>query len=182
MIQQVVAIRYAKAYLAYCQNNNSLKEIVVEAEEIIDILSNNPILGKTLRNKIISNQTKKKILLSICVNAGKNLRTLIEILVRKNRLYLFNDLLLQFIKIYKSTNGIETCYLISAEKISKKIQDNLKHVFKKIIKNKINIINIIDKDLIGGFIVKFGDLQFDNSVNSSLNKLKTSLKKGNTHI
>lgn len=182
MIQKVVAIRYAKAYLAYCQKINSLKEIVVEAEEIIDILSNNSILGKTLRNKIIPNQTKKKILLNVFVNAGKNLTILIEILVRKNRLYLFKDILLQFIKIYKSTNGIETFYLISAEKISNKIQDNLKHVFNKIIKNKINIINIIDKDLIGGFIIKFGDLQFDNSVNSSLNKLKASLKKGNTHI
>ena len=41
--------------------------------------------------------------------------------------------------------------------------------------NKIKIENIIDRDLIGGFIIKVGDIQFDNSVNSILKKLKTTL-------
>ena len=49
-------------------------------------------------------------------------------------------------------------------------------------KNKIKIENIIDKSLIGGFIIKIGDMQFDNSINSTLNKLKTTLKKENTFI
>ena len=43
-------------------------------------------------------------------------------------------------------------------------------------------VNLIDKDLIGGFIIKVGDIQFDNSVNSSLNKLRTTLKKENSFI
>ena len=43
-------------------------------------------------------------------------------------------------------------------------------------------ISIIDKDLIGGFIIKVGDIQFDNSVKSSLNRLRTSLKKENLFI
>ena len=63
-----------------------------------------------------------------------------------------------------------------------KIEENLKPIIKKITKNKIKIVNIIDKNLIGGFIIKIGDIQFDNSVNTSLNKLKTSLKKENTFI
>ena len=34
----------------------------------------------------------------------------------------------------------------------------------------------------GAFIIKVGYIQFDNSVNTSLNTLKTSLKKENTFI
>jgi len=121
-------------------------------------------------------------LLNICGNVSENLKNLIEILVRKNRLYLFDDILNQFIELYKINSRIETCYLISAQKISNKIEKNLKLVIKKITKNKIKVVNIIDKNLIGGFIIKVGDIQFDNSVNTSLNKLKTSLKKENTFI
>ena len=139
-------------------------------------------MHKTLKNKIVPNKTKKSILLKTCGNVSVNLKNLIEILLRKNRLYLFDDILNQFIELYKFSSGIETCYLISAQKISNKIEKNLKPVIKKITKNKIKIVNIIDKNLIGGFIIKVGDIQFDNSVNTSLNKLKTSLKKENSFI
>ena len=182
MIKKVAAIRYAKAYFAHCQKTNNLMEIVNESEKIIEIISNNSNLYNTLKNKTVPNQKKKSILLKTCINVSENLKNLIEILVRKNRLYLFDEILNQFIELFKISSGIETCYLLSAERIPNKIEENLKSIIKKITKNKIKIVNIIDKNLIGGFIIKIGDIQFDNSVNTSLNKLKTTLKKENTFI
>ena len=182
MIKKVVAIRYAKAYFAHCKKTNSIKEVVIESENLTKILSYNSNLNNTLKNKIIPNQTKKKIMFTIFGDVSENLKSLIEILVRKNRLDLFYDILNQFIEFYKISSGIETCYLISAEKTTSKIDENLRHLIKKITKNKIKIINIIDKDLIGGFILKVGDIQFDNSISSTLSKLKTTLKKENTFI
>ena len=182
MIKQVAAIRYAKAYLAYSQKTNTLADIVIESEKTLEIISKNSDLYKILKNKTVPNQKKKRILLNTCSNASENLKNLIEILVKKNRLYLFDDILNQFIELYKISSGIETCYLISAEKISNKTEKNLEPFIKKITKNKIKIVNIIDKNLIGGFIIKVGDIQFDNSINTSLNKLKTILKKENTYI
>ncbi len=182
MINQVAAIRYAKAYFAYCQTSDSFKEIQIESEKVLGILTNTSGLNKSLKNKVIPNQTKKTILLKALFNISENLKTLVEILVRKKRLYLFDSILYQFIELYKESKGIDTCYLISAKKISKKTQETLKPLIKKISKNKTNIINIIDKDLIGGFIIKVGDIQFDNSVTSSLNKLKRTLKKENEFI
>lgn len=182
MIKQVAAIRYAKAYFAISKKTNSIKEIVIESEKIREIISSNKDLQKILKNKIVPNQTKKSILLKTCLNVSVNLKNLIEILLRKNRLYLFGDILNQFIELYKFSSGIETCYLISADKISSRVENNLKPIIRKITKNKIKIFNIIDKDLIGGFIIKVGDIQFDNSVKSSLNRLRTSLKKENLFI
>ena len=182
MIKQVAAIRYAKAYFAISKKTNSLKDVVIESEKVKEIISFNKDLQKTLKNKIVPNQTKKNILLKTFGNVSVNLKNLIEILLRKNRLYLLDDILVQFIELYKFSSGIETCYLISADKISNRTENNLKPIIRKITKNKIKISNIIDKDLIGGFIIKVGDIQFDNSVKSSLNRLRTSLKKENAFI
>ena len=182
MIKQVAAIRYAKAYFAISKKTNSLKEIVIESEKIKEIISSNKDLQNTLKNKIVPHQTKKSILFKTCPNVSVNLKNLIEILLRKNRLYLFEDILNQFIQLYKFSSGIETCYLISANKISSRTENNLKPIIRKITKNKIRIFNIIDKDLIGGFIIKFRDTQFDNSVKSNLNRLRTSLKKEKSFI
>ena len=104
MIKQVVAIRYAKAYFAISKKTNSLKEILIESEKIKEIISSNKDLQKTLKNKIVPNQTKKSILLRTCGNVSLNLKNLIEILLRKNRLYLFDDILDQFIELYKFRN------------------------------------------------------------------------------
>ena len=182
MIKQLAAVRYSKAYFSHCRNKTSLKDVVIESEKIIEIISSNPDLQNTLKNKIVPNQTKKKILLNTFGNISVSLKNLIEMLLRKNRLYLFDDILNQFIELYKANSGIETCYLISADKISIQTQENLKPFIGKITNNKIKIVNIVNKDLIGGFIIKVGDIQFDNSVSTSLNKLKASLKKENTFI
>ena len=182
MIKQVVAIRYAKAYFANCLKTNTLKVNDFESQKILKVISDNPDLQMILKNKILPNKKKKSILLKSCGNISDNLKSLIEILVRKNRLYIFNDVLMEFIDLYKANSGVETCYLISAEKISNQIQEKLKPFIKKITKNKIKIENIIDRDLIGGFIIKVGDITFDNYVNSILKKLKTTLKKENTFI
>ena len=182
MIKQVAAIRYAKAYFSISKKTNSLKEIVIESEKIKEVISSNKDLQNTLKNKIVPNQTKKSILLKTFANVSVNLKNLIEILLRKNRLYLFEDIINQFIQLYKFNSGIETCYLISADKISSRTENNLKPIIGKITKNKIKIFNIIDKDLIGGFIIKVRDIQFDNSVKSNLNRLRTSLKKEKSFI
>ena len=182
MIKQVAAIRYARAYFVSSQETNTLKEIVIESEKIIKILSNNPELQKILKNKIVPNQKKKIILLKTFRNASENLKKLIEVLVRKNRLSHFDYILKQFIEFYKASSGIKTFYIISAGEISNKIEEHLKSFIKKITKNKIKIVNLIDKNLIGGFIIKVGDIQIDNSVSSGLNRLKTTLKKENTYI
>ena len=182
MIKQVAAIRYAKAYFSISKKTNSLKETVIESEKIKEVISSNKDLQNTLKNKIVPNQTKKSILLKTFANVSVNLKNLIEILLRKNRLYLFEDIINQFIQLYKFNSGIETCYLISADKISSKTENNLKPIIGKITKNKIKIFNIIDKDLIGGFIIKVRDIQFDNSVKSNLNRLRTSLKKEKSFI
>ena len=180
MIKQLVAARYAKAYFAHCQKSNILNETSIESEKVLEIIFKEKNLNEIIKNKIVPNTTKKNILLSIYGGVSENLKNLIKTLVRKNRLYLFEDILNQFVELYKINSGIQTCYLISAEKISSKIEENLKHIVRAITKNKIKIVNIVNKDLIGGFIIKVGDLQFDNSVNSTLSRLKASLKKENT--
>ena len=114
MINQVASIRYAKAYFACNLTTNSLKKIELESEKVLGILSNNSDLNKALKNKIIPNQTKKSILLKTFVNISEILENLIEILVRKKRLHLLDDILYQFIELYRVSKGIDTCYLISA--------------------------------------------------------------------
>ena len=125
MIKQVAAIRYAKAYLAYSQKTNTLGEIVIESEKTIEIISNNSDLFKILKNKTILNQKKKRILLNICGSASENLKNLIEILVRKNRLYLFDDILNCYIEVkdvnYEDSLIIQNKFLLDLYQSQKNI-------------------------------------------------------------
>jgi F-type H+-transporting ATPase subunit delta len=45
------------------------------------------------------------------------------------------------------------------------------------VKGKLEVEELVDKDLIGGFIVRMGDKQIDASVASQLTRMKQELTK-----
>ena len=44
---------------------------------------------------------------------------------------------------------------------------------------KVKVINLIDKDLLGGLIIQIGSNLIDTSIRSKLNKVKNAMKGAN---
>jgi F-type H+-transporting ATPase subunit delta len=73
----------------------------------------------------------------------------------------------------KSHKNIIPVTLISATGLSKSSKDKILSKVK--VSGSIELTEEIDPSLIGGFIVRIGDIQVDASVNSQLKKLKIDL-------
>jgi F-type H+-transporting ATPase subunit delta len=73
----------------------------------------------------------------------------------------------------KSHKNIVPVTLISASELTKESKDKILSKVK--VSGTIELIEEIDPTLIGGFIVRIGDVQVDASVNSQLKKLKIDL-------
>ena len=54
--------------------------------------------------------------------------------------------------------------------------DQLKKIFSKNGKLKVKIVNLIDKELLGGLIIQIGSNLIDTSVRTKLNKIKSAMK------
>jgi F-type H+-transporting ATPase subunit delta len=77
-----------------------------------------------------------------------------------------------FLSLYKAKQGIKTVTVTSVEKISKSAKKAITDLVKKHYKADIELIEETNKDLIGGFVLRIDDEQFDASVVYQLEKLK----------
>ena len=62
--------------------------------------------------------------------------------------------------------------LISASKLSEPILTEIKSKVKSLTSKNVYITNKVDKNLIGGFILKVGDKQYDASFKQQLKNLE----------
>ena len=68
----------------------------------------------------------------------------------------------------------------SAVSLSIELEKTILEKAKRYSKQKLNIENKIDPSLMGGFILKIGDMQLDCSVSNQLKAIKSTLTKTNT--
>ena len=63
--------------------------------------------------------------------------------------------------------------VITSEALTKKAEDSLKKKIMKSLDIKIKLKKIVNKDIIGGIIIKIKSMMIDNSIKSKLNNFKT---------
>jgi F-type H+-transporting ATPase subunit delta len=106
----------------------------------------------------------------------KIIERFIKMLIRNNQVSQFEKILSYFNNYWNSKNKIVQAEIQS----NYNLNDDIIKLIKKYIKNKtnkdnINIENKINKELIGGFIIKYEDKIFDNSLRSKIIKLKNNI-------
>ncbi|RLD65270.1 MAG: ATPase, partial [Bacteroidetes bacterium] len=61
------------------------------------------------------------------------------------------------------------------EKISEAVKKEIKELVKSSFKSKTDLVEKINKDLIGGFVFRIDDEQYDASVANQLEKIKREI-------
>ncbi|WP_316808511.1 ATP synthase F1 subunit delta [Pedobacter agri] len=169
-----VAGRYAKSLIDLAVENNGLAESYNDMVLFEKVVDETPELEAILKNPIVPLDKKVGILNGIFADkVGKLSLTFFKIVVNKGRSAILFATAKQFIKQYNEIKGIVTADVTSATTLSAEAKAQIIETVKKELGAKEVIVNEkIDEKLIGGFILKVGDKQFDASIASGLNKLK----------
>ncbi|MBT3817051.1 MAG: ATP synthase F1 subunit delta [Candidatus Magasanikbacteria bacterium] len=77
----------------------------------------------------------------------------------------------EYIAYGKEKEGIVSLHVTSARELSKEMIGNIEQAFER----KAEITQSVDKELIGGLVVKAGDTILDGSVQTQLKQLKQHL-------
>jgi F-type H+-transporting ATPase subunit delta len=96
-----------------------------------------------------------------------------QLITKNRREALLTEIAASFIKLVKDHKGIVPVTLISASALTKESKDKILSKIK--VSGQIELTEVIDANLIGGFVVRIGDIQIDASVNNQLKKLKLDL-------
>ena len=83
-----------------------------------------------------------------------------------------DDIAIAFDEQYKKHKNILTAVITSANGIDATTRSKVIELVKATATGEVELIEKTNKDLIGGFVIKIGDKQYDSSVSRKLNDLR----------
>ncbi|MBB2151173.1 ATP synthase F1 subunit delta [Pedobacter gandavensis] len=180
MLENKAASRYAKSMIDLAQEQNSLEEIKNDMVLLDQVIDQNPELEAILNNPIVPLDKKSGILEDV-FGAKVNVVTkaFLKLIVNKGRSAILFGMAKSFIQQYNAIKGIVTAEVTSAIELTDANRTEIVALVKKEVgANEVVIKEKVNDKLIGGFILKVGDKQFDASIANGLNKLKKEFAQG----
>ena len=172
MNQNRAAIRYAKATLDFAIEKKAADAVEKDMRTISATISESDELEKLLESPIVKSEVKKNALLAVFKDSSEITKGLIETLISNKRVAMLQEVALKYIILHEKLKGEDVAYVTTAVPLTADLEKKLLAKVNKITGNKVTIENKIDESIIGGFVLRVGDLQYDASIANKLNSLK----------
>lgn len=173
-----VASRYAKPILEIANQMGVVEEVKDDMDSFLKVCKENRDFTLMIKSPIIPHLKKLQVLEAIF--RGKvselTLKTF-QTVTRKNREDLLPEIAEAFVHVYNQAKGIEevtvtTTYPLDAEE--RKLFEKLS---SEMTGKKPLLTEQVNKNLIGGYQIKFKDKQLDQSVSGKLKNLRLTFLK-----
>lgn len=170
-----ISVRYSKALFQVAIEKNLLDKISTDMLFISDLCKLSEV-KEILESPIIIPSKKTAIFQSILEkNVEKVTLTLVALLIKNGResflpavARVFRDETLKF-------QGITETYLTTAVPVNDKIRKQISELISSVFNTKVELKETVDKEIIGGFVLKVNDNFIDSSVRNKLRKIKKEL-------
>ena len=172
MSESRAALRYAKAILDMAQEKKALDAVEKDMRTIAATISDNKELRDVLSSPVISGTSKKGALLEIFKGSHAITEGTIGMLVDNKRVGILNEVALKYIILNEDLKGKGVAYVTTAVPLDASLEKKVLKKLASITGDEVTIENIIDESIVGGFILRVGDLQYDASISNKLSNLK----------
>jgi F-type H+-transporting ATPase subunit delta len=169
------AIRYAKAILDTAHDKGAAVEVNHDMALIASTINSNEELRTFIENPTIGTEAKENALLEIFAGINAVTKSLFHLLFENKRFEILNAIASEYNKLFEEMNGIEVAKVTTAIPMDKELEAKVLLKVLTFSNKKIVIENIIDPSIIGGFILRIGDQQYNASVANRLRVLKREL-------
>ncbi len=176
MDQGKIGVRYAKALLMLGKEIGVLDALYKNVTELSALTANNEEFKFFIHNPVI----KPSVKISITEKLFKGkindllLRFLILVIENKREAH-FASIFIAFSDQYHAEKGIKAACLTTAVDIDSATEKRILEMIKNNFKADVELEKKVNKDIIGGFVLKIDDLQYDTSIASKLRKIKSDL-------
>ena len=175
MAQTRTAIRYAKAVLDLAQDQKSAEVVNADMKSIANAVKASTELKDMLFSAVIPATTKKTALLAIFTDLQKLSVSLIDTLIANKRINILGEVAQKYTELFNESQGKQVANVTSAVALTEALKAKVLAKVKELTGKEAELVNLVDASILGGFILRVGDIQYDTSIASKLNKLKREL-------
>ena len=168
-----IASRYAKPILELAEEKNLLDQVKSDMESFSSICKENRDFALMLKSPIIPHKKKAEILKK-AFEGKYNALTVqaFDLMTRKNREEALEAVANEFIALYNKKKGISKVTVTTTFPLGTDLKKSFEGLAKSVTGDQPILEEKVDKDILGGYVMKFEDKQIDDSIRGRLNELK----------
>jgi ATP synthase F1 delta subunit len=167
-----IAEVYARSLFEVAMEQDQLDEIHEELGQFSDVLSEDRKLQLFFFSPYFSSEEKKDGVAKVIEGGNEYFVRFLELLAEKHRLPVLFRIRREFDALWAKEQKLLEVSVTSAVKLD---EETVKGIGKKIEEqtgNRVDLASHVDPDLIGGLVIRVGNLVLDASVRNRLERLR----------
>lgn len=172
----IVADRYARSLMDLAREKGKVEEVRKDMQAVLDVEKESREFTLLLKSPVI--KTDKKIQVFEAVFGGRVSDLSIafmRLITSKHRENILVEIAKAFNEQYKKDKNIFTAVVTTARGLDDKTRSRMLELVKSELKGEVELVEKVDPETIGGFVLKIGDKQIDRTVARQLANLKKDL-------
>jgi len=169
-----VAARYAKSIMLLAKEQSLLDIVYADMVMLHQLIGESKDLSLMLKSPILTDEKKLEVINAIFNGKVDGLTmNFMGLVIRQNRAKVLGEMTEAFVNLYKKEKGIATVHVTTAEVLSPDLKSKMAADLKSANQlSEVELVEHIDPSIIGGTILRMGDIQLDESVKSKLNRIE----------
>lgn len=167
------AHRYAKALIDLSIERNELDRVMEDLNVVQASIRESRELRNLLTSPVIKPYQKQNVLKEIFESSLSATTVMfIALLVDHGRESMTSEVVKSFHSMFLKKKGITHATVTSSVELTAALRDKFSSMVKEMTGNEVELEEKVDEKIIGGFILRVGDKQFDSSISGQLHELK----------
>lgn len=169
------AIRYAKAILDLA-NSRAIADVVNnDMKSIASTIESNLELSTFIQNPTTTVDVKESVLLEVFADVNAVTKGLFHLLFENKRFEILGAIAQEYSNLFDVSIGVQVVKVTTAFPMDAALEAKVLAKIATLSDKKITIESNVDPSIIGGFILRIGDQQYNASVANRLQGLKREL-------
>ncbi len=178
----IVSMRYAQALLAYAKEQHVEDEIYANMFQLTDAMSKVKEFVIILQNPSLTMHNKVSLLCDAVVNPTPQFRRFAELIIKQGREELLVYICHAYITIYRKEKNIVAVKLTTAIPLTSELSQKIISLVKMQGPSSVELENIVDASIIGGFILEADDVRYDAAIHSALKRIEKQIVDNNRRL
>lgn len=168
---------YAEALMSIAQDKNVTNEIGEDVKGVLGLLNDSADLKDFLTNPLTKAEAKKEVLKQVFQSGVQEyFFNFLMLLVDRRRIFLLEAICEHYQTLLRKLNNTVLAEVTSTVELTEEQRSQIKAKVQQMTSaNEVELSTSIDKDLIGGVIIKIGSEVLDASIRGQLRRMTTSL-------
>jgi F-type H+-transporting ATPase subunit delta len=165
MTESRVSHRYAKSLIDLSLEKGQLEQVREDMQLVHTSVRDSRELELMLKSPVIKTDKKQEVLKAVFGGKIGVLTTeFIDIITRKRRESELGAIASAFLSRYKKHKQILTAVITTASGLDDKLRSQVMEIVRSKTGSQVELVEQVDKELIGGFVLRVGDNQVDASI------------------